>query len=169
MGGTTTGATTDCLPLSANMEDNNAATGNDQGNATASGINGGDADAGTSSIILVASNAPGHDNDANNNYGDNDNAAGKKDSVSAVAGGLVALVAIALLAVFFYGRCCYCSSKHNHGGRGKDLAKAVPVLTLVNDDVKNLCNGGRNDDGNAYHKILLWCGQLQHHWWQCWW
>ncbi len=27
------------------------------------------------------------------------------------------------------------------------------MLTLVNDDVENLCDGGGNDDGNAYHEL----------------
>jgi hypothetical protein len=135
------------------MEDNNATMGNDRGNATAAGGNGGNADAGTSSFVLATSNAPTHYDDAINNNADNDNATGEKTLVSAVAGSLVALVAIALSAAFVYGRRCHRSGKNDNGCGGKDFAKEVPVLMLVNDNVENLCNGGGNNDGNAYHKM----------------
>jgi hypothetical protein len=48
----------------ADREDNDTAAGDDQGDATAADIDGGDADTGMSSVVLVASNTPDHDNDA---------------------------------------------------------------------------------------------------------
>jgi hypothetical protein len=44
--------------------------GNTQGNATSTDIDGGDADAGTLSVVLLASNTPDHENDANNDDAD---------------------------------------------------------------------------------------------------
>jgi hypothetical protein len=61
----------------ANGEDKDAAVGNTQGDATAADVDGGNADAGTLSVVLPASNTPDHDNDANNNDADAKDAAGK--------------------------------------------------------------------------------------------
>ncbi len=44
-------------------------------------VNGGNADAGTSSFVLAASNTPDHDNDAGNNDADTEDAARKKTLV----------------------------------------------------------------------------------------
>jgi hypothetical protein len=139
------GATMDCLPPLPTWN-NDAAVGD-------AGGDGGNADPGTSSVVLMASNAPEHDYDANDDNTANNDATGKKTLVSAVAGGLVALDMIALLAAFVYGRRHHHGGKDDDGGGGEDLVKAVPVLTLVNNNVENLCDGGGNDDGNAYHKL----------------
>jgi hypothetical protein len=53
-----------------NGKDKDAAVGNTQGNATSTDIDGGDADAGTLSVVLLASNTPDHENDANNDDAD---------------------------------------------------------------------------------------------------
>ncbi len=67
------------LPSSpANGQDNNAAAGNNQGDATVMDIDGGDADAGMLSILLVASNTPNHDNNANDDYTDAKDVSRKK-------------------------------------------------------------------------------------------
>ncbi len=52
--------------------------GNNQGNTISADIDGGNADASTSSIILAASNTHDNNNDANNNNADAEDAAGKK-------------------------------------------------------------------------------------------
>ncbi len=54
----------------ANGEDKDAAVGDTQGNATAADVDGGNADAGTLSVVLPASNTPDHNNDANSNDAD---------------------------------------------------------------------------------------------------
>ncbi len=75
------------------------------------------------SIVLVASNTSNHDDNADNNDADDNNAAKKKTLVSAVAGGLVSLVRIALSGAFIYRRHCHHGSKDNNGDRGNNLAK----------------------------------------------
>jgi hypothetical protein len=60
-----------------NGEDKDAAVGDTQGDATATDIDGGDAESGTLSIFLPASNTPDHNNDANNDDADAKDAAGK--------------------------------------------------------------------------------------------
>jgi hypothetical protein len=62
----------------ADWEDNDAAMVNNQGATTAADVDRGDADTDTSSVVLVASNIPDHDNDANNNGADAEDNAGKK-------------------------------------------------------------------------------------------
>jgi hypothetical protein len=71
--------------------------------------------------------------------------------VSAIAGNLVALVATAHLAAFVYGRRRHCGGKDNNRGEGNNLAKAAPMLMLINDNIENLCDGVGNNDGNSYH------------------
>jgi hypothetical protein len=75
----------------ADRENNDAAAGDNQGNATAADVDGGDADAGTSSIILAASDIPDHDNDADYDDAYAEDAAGKKnlkrDATAAGTGG----------------------------------------------------------------------------------
>ncbi len=66
----------------ADGEDNDAVTGNNQGDATAADVDRGDADAGTSSVVLTVSNTldhdnNNHDNNANDNGPDAKDAAGK--------------------------------------------------------------------------------------------
>ena len=69
----------DGLPSSpTDGEDNNAAAGDDQDDATAADINGDDADAGMLSVLLAASNTPDHYNNANDDYADAEDVAGKK-------------------------------------------------------------------------------------------
>jgi hypothetical protein len=65
------------LPSSpTNGEHNDATVGNDQGDATTAGNNGGNADTGTSSIVLMASNTLDHDDNTADNDADDSNAAG---------------------------------------------------------------------------------------------
>ncbi len=83
----------------ADREDNDAAAGNDQGNATAADVNRGDEDAGTSSVVLAASNTPDHDNDADDDDADAKDAAGKKTlmreaTAAETGGGALALAVI---------------------------------------------------------------------------
>jgi hypothetical protein len=99
----------------------------------------------------VASNAPDRADDTSAEDADDNDAAGKKTLVSAIAGNIVALVATALLAAFVYGRRRHCGGKDDNRGKGNDLAKAVPMLALVDNNIENLCNGGGNNDGNVYH------------------
>jgi hypothetical protein len=110
-------------------------------------------DAGTSSIVLAASNASNHDDNANDNNVDKDNAAGKKTLVSAINSCLVALVMMALSAAFVFERHHHRGGKDNNGGGWENLAKAVPMSMLVDEDVVNLCNGGGNDNGIAYNGL----------------
>ncbi len=42
---------------------------------------------------------------------------------------------------------------NNNGDGGNSLAKAVPMSTLVNDDVENLWDGGVNNNSNAYNRL----------------
>ncbi len=83
----------------ADGEDTNTTAGNDQGDATAGDFDGGDADAGTSSVVLVASNTPDHDNNPNNNDANVEDAVGKKNLmrdaiVAGTGGGALGLVVI---------------------------------------------------------------------------
>jgi hypothetical protein len=90
------------LPSSpANGEDNDAAVGNDQGNATSTDVDRGNVDAGTSSVILVALNTPNYDNDANDDDADAKDATQKKTlmtdtTVAGTGGGALALAVIIL-------------------------------------------------------------------------
>jgi hypothetical protein len=87
-------------PLShANGEDNDTAAGNNQGDATAVDVDGGDVDAGTLSIILAASNTPNHDNNAKNDDANAKDATGRKTlmrdaTAVGTGGGALALVVI---------------------------------------------------------------------------
>jgi hypothetical protein len=73
------GSSDDRLPSSpANREDNNAAVDDNQGNTTAEDVNGGNADNGTLSDILVATNTPNHNNATSNNDANYKDAARKK-------------------------------------------------------------------------------------------
>jgi hypothetical protein len=103
-------------------EDNDAAAGDNRGDVTAAGNGSGDADAGTSSVVLAASNAPNPDDDAANDDANDNDAAGKKTLVSAIAGNLVSLVATALSAAFVYGRRRHHGGKDDNRGKGDDLA-----------------------------------------------
>ncbi len=61
----------------ANGEDKDAAVGNTQGDATTADVSGGKADAGMLSVVLLASNTPNHNNDANNDDADAKESTGK--------------------------------------------------------------------------------------------
>ncbi len=89
--------------------------------------------------------------DATDNAANDNNAARKKTLVSTIASNPVALVVTAQLAAFVYGRRHHCGGKGNNRGKGDNLAKAAPMLMLVDDNIENLCDGGENDDGDAYH------------------
>ena len=84
----------------ANREDNDAAAGDDQGGTTAADVDGGDADAGMSSVILAASNTPDQDNNADDNDANAEDAAGKKtlmrDATTAGTGGGTLALAVIL-------------------------------------------------------------------------
>jgi hypothetical protein len=82
-----------------NGEDNDAAAGNEQGNATAADVDGGNVDAGTSSVVLAASNTLDHDNDAKYDNANAEDATGKKTlmrdvTAAGTGGGTLALVVI---------------------------------------------------------------------------
>jgi hypothetical protein len=77
-GGHVDGSDDGLLSFLSNREDNNAATGDNQGDVTAADISRGDADAGMSSILLAASNTPNHNNNANDDYANAEDIAGKK-------------------------------------------------------------------------------------------
>jgi hypothetical protein len=76
-----------------------------------------------------------------------------KTLVNAAARGLVALAAIVLLIAFVYRRRCDCGGRDNNGGRGNKLMKVVLMSMLIDEDVKNLCNGGGNIDGDMYYRL----------------
>ncbi|KAL3775617.1 hypothetical protein ACHAW5_007557, partial [Stephanodiscus triporus] len=93
---------------------------------------GDDADASASSIVMVAastlSNAPENDEDGTG---------GKDPAIVAVAGGLVALIAIVALAATTF-----------------NIAKAVPMSsTLVDDDVEDPRYGDGDNDCDAYYRL----------------
>jgi hypothetical protein len=70
-------------------EDNDTAACNNQGNPTTVEVNGGDADAGTLSVVLALLNTPNHDNNADNDDANAKDASGKKTLVrdTTTAGG----------------------------------------------------------------------------------
>ncbi len=104
-------------------------------------------------------NAPNHDDNVANNNANNNDSVGKKTLVSTIAGILVAPVVIALSAAVIYGRRCHRGGKNNNVGRDDNLAKVVPMLSLVDNNIKNLCDGSGNNGGNAYHGFY-YCAAL---------
>ncbi len=87
------------LPSSpANREDTDATVGNNQGNATAADVDRGNADAGTSSVLLAA-NTPDHNNNAKGNDADAEDAVGKKTLMRDVTVALTGAGALALAVI----------------------------------------------------------------------